>query len=321
LIELMTQPVFLVSLPRSGSTWLQTVIACSERVAASAEGWIMLPLIEAVCNGRGFSRYSQRTYRLAIASQKRRDPAFIDNLRAAAAAFAETFYREMAGGAPLFVDKTPRYSMICEELVEILPHSKMVILFRDPVDVARSIANTFGGRWNTLFRYDVDFVAGIAAMCRLARADKPNVMVFRYEDAIADRGGTTRRLSHFLGVELEVSEDLSAGRAKTDGMLGDPFAGKPTPKRPLTWGEAREISRLLGQISDEDLATMGYSRVELRQKLQSIPSHPSLRDPLSWVVKVMYRLGMAYVVEALFDRVRPSEKRIASSNDRRFGVE
>lgn len=317
----MTQPVFLVSLPRAGSTWLQTVIACSDRVAASAEGWVMLPLIEAVCNGRGFARYSQRTYRLAIESQKRRDPAFRDKLRAGAAAFAGTFYRQMAGGAPLFVDKTPRYSVICEELVEILPDSKLVILFRDPVDVARSIANTFGGRWNTLFRYDVDFVAGIAAMCRLARAGKPNVIVLRYEDAIADRGATARRLSDFLGIELDPGADLSAGRAKTDGLVGDPFAGKPTPKRPLTWGEAREISRLLGQIPDEDLATMGYSRANLERKLRNLPSRPSWRDPVSWVVKVMYRLGMAYTVEALFDRIRPAAKRIAASNDRRFGVE
>jgi hypothetical protein len=281
----------------------------------------MLPLIEGVCRGRGFTRYSQRIYRLALESQKLRDPAFMDKLRAAVAAFARTIYPEMAGGAPLFLDKTPRYSLICEDLVEILPESKMVILFRDPVDVARSIASTFGGQWNTLFRYDVDFVAGLSAMCRLARAAKPNVMVLRYEEAIADLHGTARRLSEFLGIEIDAAADLSAGRAKTDGLVSDPFAGLPTPKRTLSWGEAREISRLVGQISDEDLATMGYARPELGRKLGSLPSRPSLRDPASWVVKALYRLGMAYTIEALFDRVRAPDKRIAGSNDRRFGVE
>ena len=309
----MTRSIFLASLPRAGSTWVQSLIAASPEVASAPERWVMLPLVEGILHGRGYATYGQGTYRLAM---EEGDPAA---LQAGARAFAQAYYDSQGGGAAWFLDKTPRYSLICEQLADLMPEAKVILLFRDPVDVARSLAVTFGGRWNTLFRYEVDFVQGIAKMCALSRQERNNVLAIRYEDARADPEATTRSIGQFLGLDLPPPGE--AGRVKIAGALGDPRKGAASPARPLTWGERREIGRFLDRITDGDLATMGYERAALEAKLNALPGRFSWRDLPTVIVRGMYKAGMAHAIERLFRRMGNAARQPASANPQRFGIE
>ena len=315
-----TRPVFLVSLPRAGSTWLQSLIAGSPDVATSAENWVMLPLIEGVYRGLGFTRYNQGTYRLAKEAAAATDEKFNEALRKAVREFALHYYETAGDGARWFLDKTPRYSLICNDLHRLLPEARFVVLFRNPVDVARSLATTFGGRWNTLFRYEIDFAVGLPTICTLARERQDNVLVVRYEDALADSAATCARIGEFLQIEID-AKNLALGREKSAGTLGDPNVKHENVKRDLTHGEKRQVKRFLCGISDADLATMDYSRAALEQQLAGLPAVRSLRDLGSAAAKPLYTSGWAYPFEKLSRRLGDNRRQPFERNPPGFGLE
>src|SRR5687767_5281478 len=52
------QPLFLFSLPRSGSTLLQRVLAAHPAITTASEPWILLPLIYAYRRGGAYTEYN-----------------------------------------------------------------------------------------------------------------------------------------------------------------------------------------------------------------------------------------------------------------------
>ena len=67
----MTQnvkPVFLISLPRSGSTLLQKMLMAHPEIDSCAEPWIMLPLIYSTKRVGIESEYGQRSTSIAVQS-------------------------------------------------------------------------------------------------------------------------------------------------------------------------------------------------------------------------------------------------------------
>ena len=62
----MTEPVFLFSLPRSGSTLVQRLIAGHPEVATTSEPWVLLPLLYTMRRPGAFTEYGHRTAVRAI---------------------------------------------------------------------------------------------------------------------------------------------------------------------------------------------------------------------------------------------------------------
>ena len=60
------QPIFLFSLPRSGSTLAQRIIASHAEIATTAEPWLLLPCLYALRHGGVYAEYSQATAVKAI---------------------------------------------------------------------------------------------------------------------------------------------------------------------------------------------------------------------------------------------------------------
>ena len=59
-------PIFIFSLPRSGSTLLQKIIASSNEVSTSSEPWILLPLLYSQKEEGTLSEYSHKNAVLAL---------------------------------------------------------------------------------------------------------------------------------------------------------------------------------------------------------------------------------------------------------------
>ena len=57
----MLKPLFIFSLPRSGSTMLQRVLAADSQISSVAEPWVLLPFVYAL-RGQGASAdYNHQT--------------------------------------------------------------------------------------------------------------------------------------------------------------------------------------------------------------------------------------------------------------------
>ena len=62
----MDSPVFLFSLPRSGSTLLQRMLLGHEQIASISEGWVLLPLIYAMKKKGVVAEYSHISSQIAM---------------------------------------------------------------------------------------------------------------------------------------------------------------------------------------------------------------------------------------------------------------
>ncbi|PJA08408.1 MAG: sulfotransferase, partial [Flavobacteriales bacterium CG_4_10_14_0_2_um_filter_32_8] len=76
--------------------------------------------------------------------------------------FAEELYGKASDKqATYFLDKTPRYSLVVEDVIETFPDGKFLFLWRNPLSLVASMMETWGsGRWN-LYYLNVDLYQGL----------------------------------------------------------------------------------------------------------------------------------------------------------------
>lgn len=278
------RPAFVLSLPRSGSTLVQRVLASHPDVSSRAEPWLLLPALYALRPDGVFAEYDHATARHGLTE-------FLDGLPGGPAGYARALrgmatelYTEAAEpGARVFVDKTPRYALVAHELATAFPDAPIVVLWRNPLAVAASMVETWNaGRWS-VHKYKVDLVTGLARLVDLVRDRPDRVHAVRYEDLLgAEREAHWRALFEHLGVDFE-PKVLEAGAAhQLAGSLGDPtsrryadLSTEPLTKWTRTFATPVRRAwarRYLAWIGSERLALMGYASDALLEALRGAPS-------------------------------------------------
>jgi Sulfotransferase family len=294
-------PIFVLSLPRSGSTLVQRVMAAHDGVATAAEPWVALPQIYALRDGGAFTEYGH-----ALATRAIRDfAASLDGgearYRAEVRRFIERLYQ--AASAPddrWFVDKTPRYHFIADELFEMFPRARFVFVWRNPLSVAASTVQTWGhGRW-MVDRWRVDLFDGLDRLVSSHIAHEDRAHAVRYEDLLTrpeetwgslfDHCGIPfdpASLERFGNVELEARMGDPTGRRQWDQLRTEPLERwKSVMTSPLRTRWCRDYLRWIGP---ERLAHMGYDSDALLDELAGI--HTSLGMLASDVARTVYARG------------------------------
>ena len=143
------QPLFLLSLPRSGSTFTQRLLSAHPKISTCPEPWLLLPLLYTLRERGSYTEYGHYLMHAGV-----RD--LCAALAGGEAAYRKTLARtalDLYGQAAdadarYFLDKTPRYHLIAEELPALIPQGKLIFLWSNPLAMLASIAETFGrGRW------------------------------------------------------------------------------------------------------------------------------------------------------------------------------
>ncbi len=273
--------IFVFSLPRSGSTLLQRILASHPSVATHAEPWILLPLLNVAREGEVFADYNHRTAVTAISE-------FVDGTPEGAGAMDEVI-RELAdrlysahcrAGERFFLDKTPRYAAYAPDIMRIFAEARAVVLWRNPIHVIDSICRTFwGGRWH-MSAHEVDLFDGVRGLTRVSQEHRDRVLPVRYEDLVDRPETVIGAISHHLGIDLELPDDV--GARTFGGSLGDP--GRRRTSRTLERRTRADLAassvlrnrwvrRYLDWIGPECLADMGYDLDALRGELRNA-NHP-----------------------------------------------
>src|SRR5689334_9524712 len=115
----MVKPLFILSLPRSGSTLLQRVLAADKQIASVAEPWVLLPFVYALREQGSSAEYGHSLACMALKDFFLELPnGRQDFLSAIGSAMRELYWKATeAKEARYFLDKTPRYALIADEII------------------------------------------------------------------------------------------------------------------------------------------------------------------------------------------------------------
>ncbi len=277
------RPIFVFSITRSGSTMVQRVIAAHEGVATASEPWLLLPFLYTLRKRGVVAEYTHPLMVAAIEDFCKTLPAGIEDYRRELHDFAVRLYTKSAGdGARYFLDKSPPYYFVAQDIMDIFPEGKFVFLWRNPLSILASIVETWQhGRWHAVdFREDL-FI-GLPRLIHTYGARRANVHAAKLEDLLSHDDSHWRALMDYLEIEFEPAALQRFVQVKLEGRMGDPIGvrrystinsepidkWKVTLANPIRRAWARRYLRFLG---NERLTTMGYSARELVAALDAQP--------------------------------------------------
>lgn len=193
-------PIFIVGLPRAGSTLLEQILASHSQVDGTLELPNILSLSQSLRGRRrvaGGSAYPKILEELPAEKLAEMGKAYIDETRIHRA------------GAPFFIDKMPNNFRHIGLIHLILPNAKIIDARREPM------ACCFSG-FKQLFAEGQEFTYGLEEIGRYYRgylglmrhwdAVLPGkVLRVQHEDVLDDLEGQVRRLLDFCGLPFEDS--------------------------------------------------------------------------------------------------------------------
>ncbi|MEP4164243.1 sulfotransferase [Maricaulis sp.] len=186
-------PVFILGLPRSGSTLTDRILSAHSEIESLGELNDFPLALTGLCRQAGGKAQ-------LIDAAAALDPA----------ALGTAYLERLAGrrgNARLFIDKAPANFLYIGLIAAALPGARIIHVHRDPMDNAYSLYKALF-RMGYPYSYDfADLAAYMQAKDRLMthwHAVLPGrVHDVRYEDIIADQDGETRRLLDAVGVPFE----------------------------------------------------------------------------------------------------------------------
>ena len=192
-------PIFIVGLPRAGSTLLEQILASHSMVDGTMELHEILGLAQRLGGRRagGPAQYPRNLWELDDSYFERFGEKFISDTRA---------YR---GHAPYFIDKMPNNFIHLGLIRLILPNAKIIDARRHPM------ACGFSG-FKQLFGEGQDFSYSLEAIgryyCDYVRLMDHwntvlpgNVLRVLHEDVVEDLEGQVRRVLEFCGLPFEAA--------------------------------------------------------------------------------------------------------------------
>ena len=246
----LPMPIFIVGMPRSGTTLVESIIGAHSKVFACGERQEMRSVMQefiASAPARGMSSVPETT------KQRWRD----------------AFVRELPDlrGAIAITDKNPWNFDALGLILELFPQARVVHVRRDPVETGLSIFRnelpkfaSFANRLDDIGHYYGEY-ARLMAHWDAVLHDR--FMTIQYEDLVADFAGTAPELLHYCGLDWEEAcRDFSTSDRVISTM------STVQARRPLTDFKGRSgryapyLSPLISALREAgvDLRSSAYAR-------------------------------------------------------------
>jgi hypothetical protein len=310
------KPIFLFSISRSGSTLIQRIIAAHKDVATVSEPWLLLPYAYTLRQRGVDAEYFHPLLVTAIEDFCKELPEGSEDYRAELRRFALRLYTKAAGeGAAYFLDKSPPYCLITEEIMRLFPEGKFIFLWRNPLSILASVIETWGPWHPTLMSSDL-FI-GLPRLIASYQANRAHAHAANFEDLVSGSDVHWQGLMKYLEIDFEPDALKRFAKVELGGRMGDPtgrkrysaLSSEPDQKwkrtlaNPIRKAWCRRYLRFLGT---ERLSVMGYDRENMTAELNSQPTS------LEWMISDSGQLAKDLVKEPI--RARTRSRRVGAPN-------
>lgn len=230
--------VFIVGSPRSGTTWLQRLLATHPNVRTGQES----DLFDAYIGPQ--LRAWRRDLDPAISGRSAiglgcylTEADFRRLLREYMLKLLEPMVGSL-GPSQLFLEKTPSHALYIPEIVEMLPESRIIHVLRDGRDVTASLlasAKSWGANWAPRKARDAARMWAVhveAARRAASSLPKEQFLEVRYERLYETPVPSLKRVCEFLGIDWSDHDTQRAvevnttKRAKETGGTPIPVSGE-----------------------------------------------------------------------------------------------
>lgn len=305
------KPLFIFSLPRSGSTLLQRILSISQSISTASEPWILLPCIYALKTDGVYSEYWHKQSVRAIRDFYEGFPNgrydYSDELHK----FIINLYKKRSNpDSVYFLDKTPRYHLISDEIINLFPEGKFIILWRNPLAVASSIINSwYQGKWK-LSKYNIDLYEGLSRLTETCSEHKSKILTIQYEQLIQDPSAEITRICKYLNIDFDYHMISSFNKIYFTGQMGDRTGTKKYQSLNSSSLDSWKTvygnffrkhwaKKYLKWIGDERLAMMGYDYSSLINELNTRKKGSSFeifQDLLYYIIVKLEVLSSPWMV-------------------------
>jgi len=299
----MITPIFIFSLPRSGSTLLQRVIASHPDVATTAEPWLLLPMFGALGFLGTCAEYNHEGASRAITKFAEKLPNGTQDYYDAIKLFACNLYEKSASGKKFFIDKTPRYHVISAEIMRAFPDAKFVFLIRHPMAMYASIIQT----WKYSHNFNYDLYLGFDKLYQSLKSTSIPIHLVRYEELITSPQQIVQSICKYLGLDFQndMLNHFSQVEFSNDAM------GNPVPQqtnRKQIYSDSLDKWQIflcenfmrkklalsyLNYIGEERMTALGYDYFETQKILDNrIVGLKNLHIDISNIIRGFLSIGL-----------------------------
>ena len=278
-------PVFIFSLPRSGSTLLQRLLATHNEITTVAEPWLLIPAFYSLRKQGITAEYNHASETVALNEFFQHLPnGKADYLVEIKKMVLNLYQLASKEKTRYFLDKTPRYHVISADIIELFPEAKFIILYRNPLAIIASMIETWKkGQWK-LSDYEIDIYAGLTQLVNTAEKYPDKVLTINYEELVTNSTDSMKRIFSYL--QLDYNESILDDFSETtiNGRMGDKTGyfnykaidsssleiWKQSFSNPIRQYWAKNYIHWLGK---QRLQKMGYDDEQLLQQVSTLPKH------------------------------------------------
>lgn len=241
-------PIFIIGSPRSGTSILHWALTQHTKLWGSEESDFMIKLIPNLFESYRYgARRGQRNW---LNKQAVTQKEFLDTFAQA----IDGLYKSRSGGLR-WIEKTPSYALVSDQIMEMFPNCKILHIVRDGRQAVCSMQEKFGWR----FLYSVrTWKSNVSAAFDAGSRHTDSVLLIKYEDLILNPAATFERIFDFVGEASQsdvvdfIREPINSSPLCESSDPGDRLAAR--------WRKWNPVKRLVFRAFAGDLmADLGYS--------------------------------------------------------------
>ncbi len=192
-------PIFVLGLPRSGSTLIEQILASHSQVEGTSELAYMSRI------AHNLSQTAERKMRFPKGMSRITG----DHLMALGERYLEWADRHRHTGRPFFIDKMPNNFPFVGLIKAILPNAKIIDARRHPLDACVGNLKQLFAKGQAFTYDEVDigeyYLSYIEIMDHWHKVFPGEILTVQYEDNVFDNENQIRRILDFCGLPFEES--------------------------------------------------------------------------------------------------------------------